>query len=78
MHLLVINIIKFYIINMKLFIDCRMLGSGGIGTYLESILPYLLLNNECTLLCFPSQTQKLTSYTKNQNCNIIEIEIPTF
>lgn len=78
MHLLVINMIKFYIINMKLFIDCRMLGSGGIGTYLESILPYLLLNNECTLLCFPSQTQKLTSYTENKNCNIIETEIPTF
>lgn len=63
---------------MKLFIDCRMLESGGIGTYLESILPYFVKNNECILLCAPSQRQKLSSYQNNQNCSIIETDIKTF
>lgn len=34
---------------MKLALDCRMIGSGGIGTYFLSILPYLLRNFECLL-----------------------------
>lgn len=63
---------------MKIFIDCRMLGSDGIGTYLESILPYILQNNECELLCYPSQTQGLSPYTANHNCNITETDISTF
>ena len=27
---------------MKIAIDCRMINSSGIGTYLSGILPYLL------------------------------------
>jgi len=61
---------------MKLFIDCRMLGSGGIGTYLDSILPYLVKDNKCTLLCFSSQIQRLSAY-KNIT-KIIQTEIKTF
>ncbi len=34
---------------MKLAVDCRMIGSGGIGTYFLSILPYLMRNFECIL-----------------------------
>ena len=63
---------------MKLFIDCRMLGSGGIGTYLESILPYLLENNEAILLAYPSQLERLSSHQKNHNCSILTTEISTF
>lgn len=35
---------------MKIVIDCRMLGSGGIGTYLESLLPFFIKKHECFLL----------------------------
>ncbi|MBR4005644.1 MAG: glycosyltransferase family 4 protein [Treponema sp.] len=34
---------------MKIAIDCRMLGSGGIGTYLESLLPFFLKDFDCLL-----------------------------
>ena len=34
---------------MKLAVDCRMIGSGGIGTYFLSVLPYLMRNFECLL-----------------------------
>ena len=34
---------------MKLAVDCRMIGSGGIGTYFLSILPYLMRSFECIL-----------------------------
>jgi len=34
---------------MKIAVDCRMIGSGGIGTYFLSILPYLMCNFECLL-----------------------------
>ena len=61
---------------MKLFIDCRMLGSGGIGTYLDSILPYLVKNNDSTLLCAPSQVQRLSAF--KDFTKIIQTEIKTF
>lgn len=35
--------------KMKIAIDCRMLGSGGIGTYLESLLPFFLEDFDCLL-----------------------------
>ena len=35
---------------MKLALDCRMIGSGGIGTYFLSLLPYFLTDFECLLI----------------------------
>ncbi len=61
---------------MKLFIDCRMLGSGGIGTYLESILPYLISKYECTLLCYNKQNSQLTNY--KDKVSILNTEIKCF
>lgn len=34
---------------MKIAIDCRMLGSGGIGSYLQALIPLFLKDNECLL-----------------------------
>lgn len=59
---------------MKAFIDCRMLGSGGIGTYLQSVLPYFIKHFECTLLL----KQKYISHYKNNNIKIIECDITPF
>ncbi len=61
---------------MKIFIDCRMLGSGGIGTYLESILPYLISNHECILLCYNSQNSKLSNYV--EKVQILNTKINSF
>ncbi len=61
---------------MKIFIDCRMLGSGGIGTYLESLLPYFTNTFECTLLIYKEQKNQLPEI--NENTQICETEIKTF
>ncbi len=61
---------------MKLFIDCRMLKSGGIGTYLESLLPYFIKSFECLLLIYPDQKEGLPACTTS--CQIIETNIKTF
>ena len=61
---------------MKIFIDCRMLGSGGIGTYLESLLPYFTASNECVLLIYQNQKNLLPSLSSD--IQIIETDIKTF
>ena len=65
---------------MKLAIDCRMLGSGGIGSYLAALLPFFVKNYECTLLGSAEQI----NYYANNDCQtpnayeIVECNIPTF
>lgn len=61
---------------MKIFADCRMIDSGGIGTYLESILPYIVKKNDCTLMCTISQSKKLEKY--KARVTIIITDIKTF
>lgn len=52
-----------------------MLGSGGIGTYLQSILPYLFKAFDCTLLL---KTKDISSYENIPGIKILECNIPTF
>lgn len=35
---------------LKLAIDLRMTGSGGIGSFIHELVPYFLLKNECLLI----------------------------
>ncbi len=35
---------------MRIAIDCRMIGSGGIGSYIYEMIPYFLEKNECLLI----------------------------
>lgn len=35
---------------MNIAIDCRMLGSGGIGSYIQALLPLFIKNNNCLLI----------------------------
>ena len=35
---------------MRIAIDCRMLGSGGIGSFLSELIPYFIKENECLLI----------------------------
>ena len=60
---------------MKLAIDCRMLGSGGIGTYLQSLLPFFIENYECTLLL---KSKDLDTYKNISNLKTLLCDIPTF
>lgn len=60
---------------MKIAIDCRMIGSGGIGTYLESLLPYFLENNQCFLF---GKQEDIKKYSKYKNTKIETCDIKTF
>lgn len=58
---------------MKLAIDCRMIGSGGIGSYLTALLPFFLKNHQCLLI---GKETDLETYSNE--ARIIECNIPTF
>lgn len=53
-----------------------MLNSGGIGTYLESLLPYFTEQFDCTLLIYSNQRNSLPQLKTTPQ--IIETEIKTF
>lgn len=35
---------------MTIAVDCRMIGASGIGTYIESLVPYFLEESQCLLI----------------------------
>lgn len=59
---------------MKLAIDCRMTNSGGVGSYLNALLPYLTKKNNCILLGNKSELNKF----KSQTTEIIDVNIKPF
>ena len=60
---------------MKLAIDCRMIGSGGIGTYLCGLLPYFIEEHECILL---GRAADLAEYTGRGGVQVLDCPIKTF
>jgi len=61
--------------RMKLAIDCRMLGSGGIGSYLSALLPFFFNRYECYLI---GRLKDLEIFQNNKNIKIIPCDINTF
>lgn len=59
---------------MKIALDCRMINSGGIGTYFESLLPYFLKNYECLLI---GKSSIINKY-KNNNVILCPCNVKTF
>ena len=60
---------------MKLAIDCRMLGSGGIGSYLAALLPFFVKEFECTLF---GNGELIKKYARDGNYSVVDCEIPAF
>jgi len=57
--------------KFKLAVDCRMIGTGGIGTYFESVLPYLLETFDCFLFGDLEKIQKYEAKVHNiLSCNV--------
>ncbi len=58
---------------MKVAIDCRMIDSSGIGTFLKGVLPFLLNNRNSEWLLIGNE-DRLAEYRDNRvsilNCNI--------
>lgn len=59
---------------MKLAIDCRMTNSGGVGSYLNALLPYLTKQNNCILLGNENELKKF----KSENTEIVNVDIKPF
>ena len=60
---------------MKIAVDARMLGSGGIGTYIASLLPYFLEKNECFIF---GNTEAIAPFGKYENAKTAECRVKTF
>lgn len=65
---------KRYDVEMKLAIDCRMTKSGGVGSYLNALLPFLTKKNECLLL---GNTEELEKF-KSEKTELLQLDIKTF
>lgn len=59
---------------MKIAIDCRMIGSGGIGSYITALLPFFTENHQCILF----GNQKALEKFKNDRTEIVECTTKTF
>lgn len=59
----------------KLALDCRMLGSGGIGSYLAALLPFFVKEYECTLF---GNVELIKKYAGKRNYSVVECLVPTF
>ncbi|MDE7392230.1 MAG: glycosyltransferase family 1 protein, partial [Treponemataceae bacterium] len=60
---------------MRLAIDCRMLGSGGIGSYLSGLLPSFLAEHHCLLIAAREQCAAFRSHPNAEYC---ECAVPPF
>jgi glycosyltransferase involved in cell wall biosynthesis len=60
---------------MKIAIDCRMLGTGGIGTYIAELIPFFLDKYECLLIGKP---EKIEAYSGCPNAELCPCTIPAF
>lgn len=60
---------------MKLVIDCRMLDSGGIGSFLSELIPFLIKEHDCLLI---GNEIKLESYKNYKNVKILNCNIKPF
>lgn len=61
---------------MTIAIDCRMLGSSGVGVYLQGCLPYFLKSKHNFLLF--GNYNNLQSYSLNSNVIVIPCNIKPF
>ena len=60
---------------MTLAVDCRMIGSGGIGSYISELLPFLLKKQPCLLLGSRAQCEPFLTHA---NASFCECTIPPF
>ena len=62
---------------MKIAIDCRLIGQSGIGTFIENILNYMILDftNQYLLI---GKEQALAKYSQQKNCQCINCTYTSF
>ncbi len=61
--------------RMKIAIDCRMIGSGGIGSYISSLLPFFIKEHECLLI---GRAADISAYAGLKNVQTVQCSTGTF
>ena len=62
---------------MKIAIDCRLIGQSGIGTFIENILNYMILDSTNQYLLIGKE-QALAKYSLQGNCQSINCTYTSF
>lgn len=60
---------------MKIAIDCRMIGSGGIGSFISELIPFFIEENECLLI---GSHEQCTPFLRQQNVEFCFCDIKPF
>ena len=60
---------------MRIAIDCRMIGSGGIGSFISELIPYFLEENECLLI---GSHEQCTPFLRMQNVEFCYCDVKPF
>ncbi|WP_147635211.1 glycosyltransferase family 4 protein [Treponema pectinovorum] len=60
---------------LKMVIDCRMCGSGGIGSFISELIPYFLEQNECLLI---GTSEQISDFMNCQNANFCFCDVKPF
>ena len=60
---------------LRIAIDCRMIGSGGIGTFISELIPYFLENNECLLI---GTHEQCMDFLRMQNVEFCYCDVKPF
>lgn len=62
---------------MKLAVDCRMIGSSGIGTFIENVTIHMAAHSDLQLLLIGNK-DTLKEYVGKPNCRIVECTYQSF
>ncbi|MBQ9622668.1 MAG: glycosyltransferase, partial [Treponema sp.] len=60
---------------MRIAIDCRMIGSGGIGSFISELIPCFLEENECLLI---GTHEQCTPFLRLQNVEFCYCDVKPF
>ena len=60
---------------LRIAIDCRMIGSGGIGSFISELIPHFLKENECLLI---GTHEQCAPFLRDQNVEFCFCDIKPF
>ncbi|MCI6551005.1 MAG: glycosyltransferase family 4 protein [Prevotella sp.] len=62
---------------MKIAIDCRLIGSSGIGTFIENVVAHITEEARHTYLLI-GHPDRLAAYRARSNCRVVACTLPGF
>lgn len=62
---------------MNIAIDCRLIGSSGIGTFIENVIPHIVADKRCGFLLIGDRN-KLEQYAGRDHCRVLHCTLRSF